>query len=217
MDSRTCAARKGNPDFFLMMDALPDKDRLYAITAYNTAPTLLNFKPANLLSFTDNRNKMLTAWRLYGDEICRKLELSAIELCCKKGSAVVLFYRDAALENVIRGHAEAGFLAEAGYRTSGTLSEHLVRLQARFKNTCPHEIGIFLGIPVEDIRGFIEHGGRNCKLCRYWKVYHDPGKAEAVFTRFDTARKRVENSLTRRFSSQFETGYGRTVYAADTA
>lgn len=215
MDGRTCTLGKGNPDFFSMVDSLSDKDRLYAITAYNTAPTLLNLKPANLLSFTDNRNKMLSAWRLHGDEVCRKLGLSAVELSAKTGSAVVLFYRDDALENVIRGNAEAGFLAEHGYRASDPLSRHLVRLQSRFKDACPHEIGIFLGIPVEDIRGFIEHGGQNCKLCRYWKVYHNPGKAAEIFSGFDTARKQVENSLIRRFSAEFRIGYRRTMYAAD--
>ena len=35
----------------------------------------------------------------------------------------------------------------------------------------PHEIGLFLGYPVEDVLGFIENAGQNCKCCGCWKVY----------------------------------------------
>ena len=47
----------------------------------------------------------------------------------------------------------------------------------------PHEIGVFLGYPLDDVRGFIEnpHGG---KVCGTWKVYGDEAQAEKAFERF---------------------------------
>lgn len=35
----------------------------------------------------------------------------------------------------------------------------------------PHEIGLFLSYPPEDVRGFIEHKGHESKCEGCWKVY----------------------------------------------
>lgn len=50
----------------------------------------------------------------------------------------------------------------------------------------PHEIGLFLGYPIEDIKGFIENKGKNCKYTGCWKVYTN--EREAIKT-FDTFKK----------------------------
>ena len=49
----------------------------------------------------------------------------------------------------------------------------------------PHEIGLFLGYPSEDVRGFMENGPRCCKCCGYWKVYGDEEKAGRVFAQYE--------------------------------
>ena len=48
----------------------------------------------------------------------------------------------------------------------------------------PHEIGIFLGYPLEDVEGFINHKEEGCKTVGTWKVYGDVEQAEASFRRF---------------------------------
>ena len=35
----------------------------------------------------------------------------------------------------------------------------------------PHEMGVLLGYPVEDVRGFMEQNGQNALYQGYWKVY----------------------------------------------
>ncbi len=35
----------------------------------------------------------------------------------------------------------------------------------------PHEIGLFLGYPPDDVAGYILNSGKNCKCCGCWKVY----------------------------------------------
>ncbi len=44
----------------------------------------------------------------------------------------------------------------------------LVRLMERLRENreFPHEIGLFLGYPPEDVRGFIENRAGNCKMYR---------------------------------------------------
>lgn len=45
----------------------------------------------------------------------------------------------------------------------------------------PHEVGLVLGYPVEDVEGFIADGGRGAVACGRWKVYGDPLAARRRF------------------------------------
>lgn len=61
----------------------------------------------------------------------------------------------------------------------------------------PHEIGLFLSYPLEDVIGFINNKGSNFKLCGYWKVYHDEKYAQILFSRYT----RYTEVYTRLFNS----------------
>ncbi len=48
----------------------------------------------------------------------------------------------------------------------------------------PHEIGLFLGYPSEDVLGFIRNRAGNSKMTGAWKVYGDKEKAERIFEKY---------------------------------
>lgn len=48
----------------------------------------------------------------------------------------------------------------------------------------PHEIGLFLGYPLEDVQGFIEHHAEGYKCVGCWKVYGDEEHARREFRRY---------------------------------
>ena len=48
----------------------------------------------------------------------------------------------------------------------------------------PHEIGLFLGYPLQDVLGFIENRGQGSKLVGTWKVYGDEEAARRTFARY---------------------------------
>ena len=60
----------------------------------------------------------------------------------------------------------------------------------------PHEIGIFLGYPLWDIRAFMQNPRREAKLTGYWKVYYKVEKAREQFRKYDRCiallQKRME-------------------------
>ncbi|MDR0758852.1 MAG: DUF3793 family protein [Treponema sp.] len=69
----------------------------------------------------------------------------------------------------------------------------LDRLKEQFTSSqFPHEVGIFLGYPADDVLGFVEHNGQNYKLCGYWKVYGDVERAKACFRQYDECRERIQ-------------------------
>ena len=52
----------------------------------------------------------------------------------------------------------------------------------------PHEIGLFLGYPFEDVQGFIQNRGCNCRLCGYWKVYANECEKKRLFEKYSHCR-----------------------------
>ena len=53
----------------------------------------------------------------------------------------------------------------------------------------PHELGLLLGYPPEDVEGFIRHQGKNSLCTGYWKVYADKEGKQRLFEKYEYARK----------------------------
>lgn len=111
-----------------------------------------------------------------------------------KGRCVVLFYREAELKQHISKEDIAKFLNRYGYRGSD-LKKYLERLKTRVayfyekEQSFPHEVGAFLGYPIEDVEGFIAHNGKNYLLSGYWKVYGNLMEKKHLFRQFDQAQE----------------------------
>ena len=55
----------------------------------------------------------------------------------------------------------------------------------------PHELGVFLEYPLYDIQEFMRQGGKNSKICGYWKVYDREDYAKNIFSLYDDARNEL--------------------------
>ena len=93
-----------------------------------------------------------------------------------------------AIQPRLSGAANRAFLARQGYGADQDCQGLLRQLSRRLclEREFPHEIGVFLGYPLEDVVGFIENRGRNYTCCGCWKAYGDP---EAARRRFDQYRR----------------------------
>ena len=76
-----------------------------------------------------------------------------------------------------------------------SLDACLEHLQKRFRLEFPHEIGLFLDYPPEDVRGFLEHRGAESLAVGYWKVYGNVEKARRAFRRYRRAECDAARSL----------------------
>ena len=108
-------------------------------------------------------------------------------LCSRGNRQLLLVYHRARLELALADPLAQGLLKEAGYCLEGTVEELLEHLRGRLagERDFPHEIGIFLGYPPEDVLGFQRQRGEGCKLCGYWKVYSDVEQARRLFHWYD--------------------------------
>ena len=107
---------------------------------------------------------------------------------CAKRNALVLIYRRDILECALADDGGEGVLASLGYPVPD-VSGCLECLKARYKIAFPHEIGIFLGYPPDDVRRFMECPMSECIMSGYWKVYGDVCKARSAVRRFRRAER----------------------------
>lgn len=104
-------------------------------------------------------------------------------------TALIYVYRVNKLEKDLRQEKVSGLLKAYGYDcTDVKYSINILKKRLEDLKTFPHEIGVFLDYPPEDVIGFIENRGDNFKCCGYWKVYGDETKAVKQFARFDKCR-----------------------------
>ena len=104
---------------------------------------------------------------------------------------LILFKPDQLLQYLSKKEVRA-FLEARGY-TSYKLSILFALLKKRYTeymeggDSFPHEFGLFLGYPVEDVIGFIEHNGKNYLYTGYWKVYSDVDTKRSLFEKYEAS------------------------------
>ncbi len=151
----------------------------------NCAPTLAGMKVACLFNyFFETRQSVLQELKSV-NEMLNERGVFVEALLWRETSVLIYTYRPALLEEKLKQHEIMELLVRYGYVDSD-VSNCINHLKERLYNyKCfPHEIGIFLGYPLEDVKGFIENNGKNCKSCGVWKVYHNEVEKQKLFDKF---------------------------------
>lgn len=164
--------------------------------AFHTAPSLLGIKCANLVSFCGNEFNIEEQTRVFNSKAVKKgLKISI--LCRCKERVLILLYSEKLLTAQLNNSENKAILKKYGYDDKFNFDDYINRLSERISENheFPHEIGIFLGYPIEDVTGFIENKGENFKLCGCWKVYGDEEKAKRIFDNYNKCRKFLCNKL----------------------
>ncbi len=100
--------------------------------------------------------------------------------------ALVYVFRPAMLSRLLACGEVDRFLEDCGFSGCQTLEHYIDRLGSHICEAghFPHEIGIFLGYPLQDVQGFIKNKGKHFSLCGFWKVYSEPQRAERLFAQY---------------------------------
>jgi len=151
----------------------------------NCAPTLAAIKTGSLFSY---RFSSLETLNREIENVNEKLNAKGVyveRVKIKKEFCLIYVYRYSKLSRDLTNHRVQKLLKDYGYQdicTEGAIKELKKRLRA---SLCfPHEIGVFLGYPIEDVIGFIENSGKDCKCCGFWKVYCNEAQAQRTFEKY---------------------------------
>ena len=149
------------------------------------APTLASLKTGSLFGVIEpDEAELRRQAALWQSELATKgLVLSILRY--RNGRALIYLGRLSQLSRDLSAPGAEQLLARCGYIGSEP-GAALRRLSERIHTaeSFPHEIGLFLGYPLEDVLGFIQYGGKRSKCTGFWQVYGDVQGAQRVFERF---------------------------------
>ena len=156
-----------------------------SIIIENCSPTLAGIKTGNLFSIdrkmiSDIRSELRDLNRLFTEKGLRVIPLKISEK-----NVLIYIYRPDRLRADLSSDEARDILLKKGYDCKSIESD-IVNLIHRIEEdgTFPHEIGLFLGYPPVDVRGFMENTRKGVKCVGYWKVYGDKTKAEKTFSSY---------------------------------
>ena len=147
------------------------------------APVLTGLKPSAIINVSEREYSLL----------CRLFTGSSLKLrpLFFDGRVSLILYREEKLRALLRDCGRRRFLVgiERCYEELD-MESVLCTFRQRFRAfkerriPFPHELGILLGYPPEDVRGFIEHRAADCKCVGCWKVYGDAETARKTFRQY---------------------------------
>lgn len=167
-----------------------NEDRKMAVMlAVHCAPVLRGMKAAN--SITVNINDSSSMSRLLAGT-----GISYRVLRTTGNKEILYLYREKAITDYLTSEEVWNFLREYGYQNCN-LQKLLDRLSYRLhlfsegRIPFPHEIGVFLEYPLDDVKGFLINNGKDSYCSGYWKVYHNMPEALRKFRQYDVERDLV--------------------------
>ena len=145
------------------------------------APTLAGIKCGGLFTITDTSKDLTNEIANVNSQLVpHGIMVTTLKVRC---GTLVYVYRDDLLQRIEdTDRRSMELLSGLGYCTSST--DGLVgslRRKTEEQGCVPHEIGLFLGYPYDDVVGFMRYGGRNAKCSGCWKVYGSIEKAKMMF------------------------------------
>lgn len=175
-------------NFLEKIESLDEQEYMEKFIGYMLSPVITGIKPASTINLKDCRKSFFSYWKKNSNYILEKYNLESIDLQETHNSIIILVYDRLNLSQHLKIKKNHNFLCELGY-SDFQLERCLNCLKNKIINkTFPHESGIFLGIPYDDVIGFMN--GEKCLFRGYWKVYSSDSKHKEIFSLYDKSRKK---------------------------
>ena len=159
------------------------------ILVQHCAPTLAGLKTANMFTYDYCNEEELKEDVRGLNSMFSEKGINVIPFRYMNGKALLYLYRPRDLERDLSDERASKILEEKGYQkeSQGRCLAMLAR-KLREGGEFPHEIGLFLGYPPEDVEGFMRDRREGLKCVGCWKVYGDEEKAKATFEKYEKCK-----------------------------
>lgn len=170
-----------------------DKKAVETQLALQCAPLITGIKISNLLIIPSENEKTLRM-------ILHQSGLSFYRLISTKEKMTFLLFQRLELQAYLQKKEVQQFLKKEGYENL-EFGSILRKFQERYQQymhgqmAFPHEMGLLLGYPIEDVQGFVENDGEGYLYSGYWKVYAEVEKKIELFHEYENAKELVIQKL----------------------
>lgn len=170
-----------------------DRESLEVQLLLQCAPMIAGLKASNLLIIA-SENEADARRILNGTKI------SCARLARMDKKTTMLIYHEQWVKEYLASREVSELLRVLGYEGKGFYEVlHSVRKKYRSymkkEGEFPHELGLLLGYPAEDVKGYMDNKGRNYLCTGYWQVYADPAAKLNLFQKFELARERLIRAI----------------------
>ena len=149
------------------------------------SPTLAGMKTGNMFTCAYTEPQEVKAYiRSLNQRLMHK-GLRVLPLRYSGQRVLIYVYRPSHLTRDLQDELANALLTERGYPCL-TPERRILHLMERLKESAefPHEIGLFLGYPPEDVYGFIANKPDSCICTGFWKVYGNAEEAKKTFDKY---------------------------------
>ena len=148
---------------------------------------LSGIKPSNLLIYSNHCEGCIS-------EELKNTGAEHMKLYTGSKESVSIIFNREKLEKALLDEENRKFIKQYGYEdfSVNSVIEKLAGRYTGFKEgraEFPHEMGIVLGYPLEDVSGFIENNGKNYLYSGYWKVYKNAEEKIQLFKIYKDIKK----------------------------
>lgn len=156
---------------------------------FQCAPLFSGLKASNLLIVSrENADDVMN--------IFQHVPLCAVQLAATDQKAAFLIFNEYRLQYHLNQPQALLLLKELGYEdlSLSSLIDSVSDLYQQYLaglGEFPHEIGLLLEYPPEDVRAYMVHQGKNALITGYWKVYHNPEEKKLLFQKFESAKEKL--------------------------
>ncbi|MBW6411729.1 DUF3793 family protein [Clostridium weizhouense] len=183
-------------DFYNKLNSMEDKEYIENFIVYNVSQVIAGIKPASTIALKKDGDNLYGKWIKFGRSFVKSIGLEFIELRDNDKAIIVMLYNKELLEQYIFEEENKLFLNKLGYDKKEDIHIYLKKLKERYDlYHCPHELGLFLGIPIKDVKDFMKCTKKKCLLCGYWKVYNDCNQAKKIFCQYDKVKAHTLNNI----------------------
>lgn len=175
-------------DFLNHINNFKDYDYILALIKSTVAPTFNDLKLGTMMNLRNAKRPLKDYWMQNKFILRDALGLDFYELKEGKDFVLVYFFKNERLEKKLSQIKIKDFLNSYGYISCVSTGDYLSLLSQKFIETCPDEIGIFLGYPLKDVMDFKDRDKKACKCTGYWKCFNNEKSSLEAFKRFDEVK-----------------------------
>ncbi len=163
---------------------------------HHCSPTMAGIKTANLFVCPFESEKVMHEELSALNKKLVPKGLCIIHLRYRNGKALLYMFRPDSLKQDMKNEHATHLLRNMDYPVEESYPHCLRKLISRLNATedFPHEIGLFLGYPPEDVEGFITLGPKHSKACGCWRVYGDVAAASRKFASYKACTKAYQKA-----------------------
>ncbi len=165
--------------------------------ANHIAASIAGEKSATLMNLSNSRNGLFDLWNEFSKDIFHTGNIGYYELKRGDTNIIVLFFCRHKIDELLRREDIRQFLSFLGYNIRSP-ENTLESLKSKYNiYPFPHEIGVFLGIPLKDVKAFMGLSSLPYIFTGMWGVYGDSESSLRVMRRYRKAEDEVRCLLSR--------------------